>query len=101
MSDKIDHITKEAIKSARASLEQGNMAEAFSHLTLGVKIDARLAREAEALESRYFYMLRFLSSNHDIPDLKQILRDIYSELDHILSRLEMAVLADEDQGLLG
>lgn len=44
MTDKIDQITKEAIKSARTSLEQGDMAEAFSHLTVGVRIDSKLAR---------------------------------------------------------
>lgn len=101
MTDKIDQISKEAIKSARTSLEQGNLAEAFSHLSVGARIDSKLAREAEALESRYFYMLRFLSSNHDVPDLEQILQGIYKEFDHILARLEMALVADEDQGMLG
>lgn len=101
MTEKMNQITKEAIKSARACLEQGLLAEAFSHLAVGVKIDSRLVRDAEALEGRYFYMLRFLSSNNDVPDLQQILQAVYKEFDSILSRLEMAVIADEDQGLLG
>lgn len=101
MTEKMNQITKEAIKSARACLEQGLLAEAFSHLAVGVKIDSRLVRDAEALEGRYFYMLRFLSSNNDVPDLQQILQAVYKEFDNILSRLEMAVIADEDQGLLG
>lgn len=46
-------------------------------------------------------MLRFLSSNHDVPDLEKILQEIYKELDHILARLEMALIAVEDQGMLG
>lgn len=101
MTEKMNQITKEAIKSARACLEQGLLAEAFSYLAVGVKIDSRLARDADALEGRYFYMLRFLSSNNDVPDLEQILRAVYKEFDNILSRLEMAVIADEDQGPLG
>ena len=101
MTEKMNQITKEAIKSARACLEQGLLAEAFSYLTVGVKIDSRLARDADALEGRYFYMLRFLSSNNDVPDLEQILHAVYKEFDNILSRLEMAVIADENQGPLG
>lgn len=101
MTEKMNQITKEAIKSARACLEQGLLAEAFSYLAVGVKIDSRLARDADALEGRYFYMLRFLSSNNDVPDLEQILRAVYKEFDNILSRLEMAVIADENQGPLG
>jgi len=59
MTEKMNQITKEAIKSARACLEQGLLAVAFSHL--------RTKRVSSGVGSRNFHPCKLI--RNDFPDI--------------------------------
>ncbi len=74
---------------AMDSLSKGNYAEAVSHLRAAAKIDVATDRDAEALEARFFYMLRFLAADNTMPDMDRELADIEAKFRELARRIEL------------
>lgn len=78
----------------------GHFAAAFSHLRAAAKIDPAIARDAEALEARFFYMLRFLASNNDVDNIDSTLADLSRAFMILVERTRLAISAQSDTTVL-
>lgn len=79
----------DAVLHARGLLAEDSYAAALSHLRAAAKIEPSLDKEAENLEAKFFYMLRFITSNNDVADLDSSLDEIRREFETLLHRIEL------------
>ncbi len=80
--------SREEAYQCRLNLNSGLLARAFSHLRAASRISSDLSRASESLEARYFYMLRFIAGNNDMPDLEATLASIKADMRTLLHRIE-------------
>ena len=99
MNDKDDYIGT-AVFQARSMLAEGRYAAAFSQLRAAAKMaDPSIDRDAEALEAKFFYMLRFIASNNEVADLDISLAEIRRDFEELLHRIEIELEAGSKQTL--
>ena len=99
MNDKDDYIGT-AVFQARSMLAEGEYAAAFSQLRAAAKMtDPSIDRDAEALEAKFFYMLRFIASNNEVADLDISLAEIRRDFEELIHRIEIELEAGSKQTL--
>lgn len=83
---------KEQLTNAYGSLEHSHRGRALGELRLAAKsVAPDLARDIDALEARYFYMLRFVAQGNEHQDLDVEQKRIEREARTIARRIEMAL----------
>lgn len=78
---------KDILRDAINDFDSRNFARGFSALREASKIEPSLVAKTENLEARYFYMLRFVASDNDMPDLETVTEDILADADDIIRRI--------------
>ncbi|MCM1066474.1 MAG: hypothetical protein NC418_02750 [Muribaculaceae bacterium] len=89
------------LANVRSSIADKKYAAAISHLRAAAAVAPALSREAEALDAQFFYMLRFLAADNDMPDLENTLERLAADISDLAFRIGLELEISKGGTLLG
>lgn len=86
---------RENIANANSAYLNNKLAEAFSFLRSAAKISPAILNDIDALEAKYFYMLRLLVSNVNMPEITDSTLSIKEDVRSLILRLNSELEAKD------
>lgn len=90
---------RENIANANDAYSNNRLAEAFSFLRSAAKISPAILNDIDALEAKYFYMLRLLVSNVNMPEIADTTLSIKEDVRSLILRLKSELEAKDGSTL--
>ncbi|MCH5221861.1 MAG: tetratricopeptide repeat protein [Muribaculaceae bacterium] len=91
----------QTIAEIRRLLNSKTFNRAFQLLRKIVTQKPQFAKEVDAIEAQYFYMLRFIASDNEVSNLSETLNGIIKQIDDLLHRIEIAIEAETGSTIFG